>query len=148
MIREHIIHHLIEKARRERDAATARRLRARQAHTKAAGTLESLENFRKEHDRARATPDGRTDRTRLRVHLAFGGKLDEAIGVQRKEAASIEEALKAREADLTAAQRRLKAIELLERRRRRAALRREEQADQRAQDDLATVRTTNEGRSR
>ena len=129
---------LIDLERRERDRAATEAARTRRDTDAAASTLDMLVGYRADHH-ARTPKLGERPFTSaaVRVHEAFSGRLDQAIGEQGAMVDRLATAAAERDRALIERQRRLKALETLAQRRAEAAQRRAQRAEQRQTDEFA-----------
>lgn len=129
---------LIDLERRQRDRAAGLAARARKDATTAQSTLKMLVDYRQDHhDRSPKRAATAFTSTTVRVHEAFTGKLDQAIGEQGSVTDRLNEASEEQARALTERQRRLKALETLAERRALAARQRLQRNEQRQTDEFA-----------
>lgn len=129
---------LIELQRRERDRVAALAARARSDANTAESTLQMLVGYRADHDtRSPKRATAAFTATTVRVHEAFTGKLDHAIGEQGAISDRLAEASAAQTNALAERQRRLKALETLAERRAVAARQKSERFEQNQTDEYA-----------
>jgi flagellar FliJ protein len=131
---------LIELRRRERDRAAAVAAQAQREAQSAAGTLRMLHGYRQDYlIRSPKSATQATDPGRLQIHDAFVGKLGEAIDDQTSRLRMLSEREMVHRTALGEQERRLKALEILNRRRETQHRLRIEAQDQKLNDEFAAL---------
>lgn len=140
---------LVELSRRERDRVAGIAAQAQRDLDAATKTRRMLGDYRNDYEaNAPKGPARHTDALRVRVHEAFVGKLDRAIGEQDALLGHLHGRHEQQRAALSERQRRLKALETLQTRRADEAARRQASNEQKQTDEFAVqahARTRREG---
>jgi flagellar protein FliJ len=135
---KHVLPLLIERAQAQRDRQALASRQARQSAAQADATLQRLGEFRGEClSRSAAAQLGQADGASLAGYQAFVGRLDEAIGMQGREAALRAGVAHEQQQRLLQQQRRVLALEALARRDALQCGQREQRREQRTTDDFA-----------
>jgi flagellar export protein FliJ len=140
MTRRNALALLIELRRRDRDRVAAVAAQAQREARNAAGTLNMLDGYRQDYlTRTPKASTQTTDSGSIQIHDAFVGKLGEAIEDQTSRLRLLSEREAAQRAALVEQERRLRALETLNKQRELQRQRRREALDQKMNDEFAAL---------